>query len=187
MGAFTAFLNLYKPGGGSTGNITPDEVADIDKLNLNFDTIDDFASGMSSKILIGRDKGSTVLANGTWTALNTATGDGSNDRNDGFTYGAGDINVPVPGIYQVSMVVSFGGSSAGSVRLMRAFSDGTDVLFAQNWRRFATGSLAGNAQLLTMSGIARVTDRIVIQAYQDTGGSLTANLVNIQMSRIAAL
>ena len=48
MGAFTSFLNLYKPGGGSTGNITPDEVADIDKLNLNFDAIDAFAADITN-------------------------------------------------------------------------------------------------------------------------------------------
>lgn len=44
MSAFTAFLNLIKPGGGSTGTIVPDEVADIDRLNANFDTIDAFAA-----------------------------------------------------------------------------------------------------------------------------------------------
>lgn len=43
MPAFTPFLNLYKPGGGSTGLIVPDEVADIDRLNANFDSIDAFA------------------------------------------------------------------------------------------------------------------------------------------------
>ena len=40
MPASTTRLALYKPGGGSTGTITPDEVADIDKLNANFDKID---------------------------------------------------------------------------------------------------------------------------------------------------
>ena len=40
MSATTTKLRLYKPGGGSTGTITPDEVADIDKLNGNFDKID---------------------------------------------------------------------------------------------------------------------------------------------------
>ena len=44
MPAFTSFLNLYKPGGGSTGAIAPDEVADIDRLNANFDAIDAFAA-----------------------------------------------------------------------------------------------------------------------------------------------
>lgn len=45
MPAFTPFLNLYKPGGGSTGLITPDEVVDVDRLNQDFDIIDTFAAG----------------------------------------------------------------------------------------------------------------------------------------------
>lgn len=40
MPAFTPNLNLYKPGGGSTGTITPDEVVDIDRINANMDLID---------------------------------------------------------------------------------------------------------------------------------------------------
>ena len=40
MPDFTTRLGLYKPGGGSTGLITPDEVVDIDKLNSNSDKID---------------------------------------------------------------------------------------------------------------------------------------------------
>lgn len=40
MPAFTPNLNLYKPGGGSSGILTPDEVADIDRLNANFDLLD---------------------------------------------------------------------------------------------------------------------------------------------------
>lgn len=44
MPAFTPFLNLYKPGGGSTGLITPDEVADIDRLNANSDLLDAWAT-----------------------------------------------------------------------------------------------------------------------------------------------
>lgn len=40
MGDSTSRLNLYLPGGGSTGLI-PDEVADIDKLNQNFRILDD--------------------------------------------------------------------------------------------------------------------------------------------------
>jgi hypothetical protein len=40
MSASTPKLGLYQPGGGETGLITPDEVADIDKLNDNFDKID---------------------------------------------------------------------------------------------------------------------------------------------------
>lgn len=47
MPASTPFLGLYKPGGGSTGVITPDEVADIDRLNQNFDLIDTWAAGLT--------------------------------------------------------------------------------------------------------------------------------------------
>lgn len=39
MGDLTPKLDLYLPGGGSTGTI-PDEPADIDKLNGNFRTLD---------------------------------------------------------------------------------------------------------------------------------------------------
>ena len=51
MPSFTPNLNLYKPGGGSTGLITPDEVVDIDRINANMDLVDTFA-GQS----IARDK-----------------------------------------------------------------------------------------------------------------------------------
>lgn len=40
MPAYTTVLGLYKPGGGSSGLIVPDEPVDIDKLNNNFDLID---------------------------------------------------------------------------------------------------------------------------------------------------
>ena len=40
MGTTTVKLALYKPGGGSTGTILPDEAADIDKINANMDKID---------------------------------------------------------------------------------------------------------------------------------------------------
>lgn len=40
MTQFTTKLDLYKPGGGSGGSNVPDEQADIDKLNDNFDIID---------------------------------------------------------------------------------------------------------------------------------------------------
>lgn len=41
MAQSTSKLALYKPGGGSYGTNTPDETADIDKLNDNFQKIDD--------------------------------------------------------------------------------------------------------------------------------------------------
>lgn len=41
MGINTTRVGLYKPGGGSSGVITPDEAADIDKINGNSDRIDE--------------------------------------------------------------------------------------------------------------------------------------------------
>lgn len=41
MGEYTDRLHLYKPGGGSSGLIVPDESVDIDKINANMDIIDD--------------------------------------------------------------------------------------------------------------------------------------------------
>lgn len=43
MGTTTTKIGLYKPGGGSTGLITPDEPVDVDKFNANSDLIDSFA------------------------------------------------------------------------------------------------------------------------------------------------
>jgi microcystin-dependent protein len=41
---------MYLPGGGSTGVWTPDEVADIDPLNQNFQKIDTFAGEADSRL-----------------------------------------------------------------------------------------------------------------------------------------
>lgn len=45
MSGLTSKLGMYLPGGGSTGNYDPDEVLDVDKLNSNFQKLDD-AAGM---------------------------------------------------------------------------------------------------------------------------------------------
>lgn len=48
MATTTPRLGLYKPGGGSTGLITPDEAVDIDKINGNMDIID---AAMGAKVV----------------------------------------------------------------------------------------------------------------------------------------
>ena len=50
MAATTPTLGLYKPGGGSSGLITPDETVDIDKLNANADLIDAEALSVRNRI-----------------------------------------------------------------------------------------------------------------------------------------
>ena len=49
MSVTTDFLQLTKPGGGSTGLITPPERVDIDVLNDNFQKIDDWAEKIGNE------------------------------------------------------------------------------------------------------------------------------------------
>lgn len=49
MSQTTPKLNLVKPGGGSTGLITPPDRVDIDVLNGNFDKIDDWAQEVGDR------------------------------------------------------------------------------------------------------------------------------------------
>lgn len=69
MSAFTPFLNLYKPGGGSSGTITPDEVADVDRLNADFDIIDAFALATDGRLdtLEAGYADAAIALNGGWT------------------------------------------------------------------------------------------------------------------------
>jgi hypothetical protein len=68
MAGTTPNLALYLPGGGSTGVHTPDEVADIDPLNQNFQKIDTFAGSVGN--LSTQNKQYTGPA----TAIGTVTG-----------------------------------------------------------------------------------------------------------------
>jgi hypothetical protein len=56
MAGFTTRLGLKKPGGGSTGAITPDEIVDIDDINGNFDLID---SAVGAKLVTSTTRPST--------------------------------------------------------------------------------------------------------------------------------
>lgn len=49
MAGTTPNLGLYLPGGGSTGEWTPDEVADVDPINQNFQKIDQFAGSVGNQ------------------------------------------------------------------------------------------------------------------------------------------
>lgn len=101
MAELTPFLQLYKPGGGSTGLTTPDEVVDIDRLNVNSDKIDADAKTRSDKVAVLEDKtkvmglqliipaqsqlvNATVAADGTVT-LNAATSGAYVEIRDIFT------------------------------------------------------------------------------------------------------
>lgn len=99
MPALTTRYGLYKPGGGSTGSITPDEIVDIDKLNGNFDAIDaalGSASGTSGsrpsspkdgQIFRESDTGNTVVwssAGSYWAPVGIPVCSGSTVRDSFF-------------------------------------------------------------------------------------------------------
>lgn len=130
--------------------------------------------------LIGISKGNTTLINGTWTWLNTGTGDGTNIRNDGFTYGAGDIDVPIPGVYDVSVTVNFGSTANGEARLVRLFADDDATTFAQDWRRI--GSWSSQAQFINVAGTAQLGSKLMIQAYQNSGAAMNSLLANVEIA-----
>lgn len=52
MAEITPYLKLYKPGGGSSGLIAPDERVDVDRLNTNSDLIDADAKTRSDKVTV---------------------------------------------------------------------------------------------------------------------------------------
>ncbi len=85
MSASTTKLGLTKPGGGSTGVITPGEIVDIDVLNGNFDKIDEAsgaglvtsttrpASPFSGKIIYESDtQQAAIYSGGQWIYLGAA-------------------------------------------------------------------------------------------------------------------
>lgn len=51
MTAFTDFLDLYLPGGGSLGIGGDDEAADIDRINQNMQKIDDWSEATDAKVV----------------------------------------------------------------------------------------------------------------------------------------
>lgn len=80
MPAFTAHLNLYLPGGGSLAIGGDDEPADIDKLNQNFQKIDDWADTTDGRLttlepLLQRNQQFTGLAAGIGLVTGMKIGD----------------------------------------------------------------------------------------------------------------
>lgn len=84
MAAITPVLELYKPGGGSSGVIVPDEIVDVDRLNANSDKIDAFAGGINTKIATqeGRNQQYYGPANGMASIVGMKVGDTYQESND---------------------------------------------------------------------------------------------------------
>lgn len=79
MGISTSRAGLYKPGGGSTGLILPDEPVDIDDLNSNFDKIDKLLGARSipgASSYAGSMDGDLVFASDTDYLMRYSAADG---------------------------------------------------------------------------------------------------------------
>lgn len=131
-------------------------------------------------LALGANKGDTVVPSGPWTTLNTAPGVGTNVRNDGYTYGAGGIAVPSPGIYRVEAQVLFPNSGAGSARGVAVGGS------AGRFEDFHRASPFPNGAFpMSIAGTVQATTSIVIQALQDTGANQTVSLVSIAITRVS--
>lgn len=91
----TSNLGLYLPGGGSTGEITPDEYIDVDKISHNFEILDGYVGAVQRDsddmpedprqglIVFQKDKKKLVMFHNTdWVTLHS-------------DYDSGDIDMPV--------------------------------------------------------------------------------------------
>lgn len=127
--------------------------------------------------LIGVNKGKTTVPHNSWTFLNTANSEGTNARNDGFTYGLGRILVPRPGIYDVDVSVRFGQTASGEARLLRMFADEAPETYGNEWHRVA--SWAAQQQVITLSGRLPLAGWFKVQAYQNSGANMDVVIDNI--------
>lgn len=118
MPAFTENLNLYLPGGGSLGIGGADENADIDKLNQNFQKIDDWSEEVDGRTVIATNE--DIDAGTSTTKLVTVSGLkrgspylGMMTKTSGNTVTSGSAEVAISGS---SLVVTV--PRAGRVRLL---------------------------------------------------------------------
>lgn len=101
MPGFTSRLNLYKPGGGSSG-VIPDEVVDVDRINDNSDKIDasvgapNFTSGTRPAApfpgQLIRETDTRLLKQWDGTAWLTVGGDAIGDMYTGLTLGTENLD-----------------------------------------------------------------------------------------------
>lgn len=111
MPASTPFLGLYKPGGGSSGLITPDEVVDIDRLNGNSDAIDQFALSTDTalKELLKKGRTAVIAKRNGFQAIPlggaVVSGMAQVILTDGYDFasGTGILTVKDDGLYQVTV------------------------------------------------------------------------------------
>lgn len=185
MAAFTTFLNLYLPGGGSSGTNTPDEVADIDRLNQNFSLLDDFASLSDSRL----DK--LELPNGTQlsrqSGYNTPTAeaplpwDNSIFDAGDWSHSSGTFTCIRAGVYFVSFQISVPAGSATTTTIS-VKRNGTALSQGYVSRSTSEGKTLSVTALMNFAAGDTLSGSIVSSA--PTGLDVTFNRTNISIFRV---
>lgn len=180
----TPNLNLYLPGGGSTGLITPDEVADIDRLNENFRLIDAFAGSLGNQSQRTRDfkgpaadRGTIVPTPVVGDTYQETDGDRQLYRYDGSNWIStnGGSFLIVPSSVGGTNVTKAGGrvTAAASPEIL------IDGVFSTRFRRYlividldsASVAVATNLQLRA-GGATQVGNYITQTTYNSTDSSI---------------
>jgi hypothetical protein len=146
MPDFTSRLSLYLPGGGADGTITPDETADIDKLNDNFRAIDSSVGSsivtsttrpvtpFQGQLIYETDTGRTMMRQGSqWIPIGGNTGYRFVQRLI-FT-ASGDFNkASYPWLRAVGVKVQGpGGGGGGSTATNRGGAGGSGGTYSESF------------------------------------------------------
>lgn len=106
------------------------------------------------------------INNGAWSSL--AINATATINHGGGTFpNSTTFNVPVPGMYSVFYSAQFAGNNSGTIRGIRTIFDGTNIVEEQ--RR---GSPSASSYQFSASRIGPIATTLVVQAYQDSGGTL---------------
>lgn len=174
--ATTSPDNIWTPDSGDDYALTVD-------LARMADDIQDALNSRAARnpaALVGLNKGTTVVPSGGFASLNTSSGVGTNLRNNGFTYGVGQILVPTPGLYSITVQVSFPANANGTQRGVRISVDGTTYIVDEP-RHALTNNLL--YRTLSVSGIP-VNNGFEIGVRQDSGANLSVDLAFINVVRV---
>lgn len=123
MPAFTPNLNLYKPGGGSTGTILPDEVVDIDRINQNSDIIDGAVKALQDRATsLETQAGLTLLKPGAVSG-GTVSSSGEILVSNGTTVSINDAFTTKYKNYRVVLAAVFANDQSIQIRLRKSGVD----------------------------------------------------------------
>lgn len=133
---------------------------------------------------VAENLGTTVMSTtASFLSLNTALGSASVWRNDGFTTGTGNIDVPLPGLYDIAGTVIFPSSSAGAYRGVNLASDVVGAGAGLTQLSFAPGS---GFMYVTFTGTIPVQSNFSVQARHDIGAtqSLSLRMLSAQFAGV---